>query len=118
MAEGPRPAVAEYLTRANFGLALGNFELDMDRGVVGYKTTHLIERSVPLSESTIAHTVIANLAMMDRYLPAMLAVVSGQATPQQAVEQAEARREEGEESSVGGSSSPRRPRFDPTPGEN
>src|SRR5512134_1603120 len=37
--EDDRPAVAEYLTRANYGLRIGNFELDYADGEVRYKSS-------------------------------------------------------------------------------
>src|SRR3954467_14939357 len=34
-----RLAVAEYITRANYGLRIGNFEMDFDDGEVRYKSS-------------------------------------------------------------------------------
>ena len=34
-----RPAVSEYVTRANYGLRIGNFELDYGDGEVRYKSS-------------------------------------------------------------------------------
>lgn len=36
-----RGAVAEFLCRANWGLVIGNFELDWDQGQIRYKTSTL-----------------------------------------------------------------------------
>ena len=36
-----RAAVCEFITRANYGLTLGNFELDMNDGEIRYKVTLL-----------------------------------------------------------------------------
>jgi hypothetical protein len=38
-----RQTVAEYLTRANYGLVLGNFEMDFSDGEVRYKTSIDVE---------------------------------------------------------------------------
>ena len=43
--EDKRAAVAEYLTRANYGLHVGNFEMDMTDGEVRYKTTGVADEN-------------------------------------------------------------------------
>src|SRR3954452_20971539 len=37
--EAKRPAVAEFITRANYGMMLGNFEMDFADGEVRFKTS-------------------------------------------------------------------------------
>ena len=39
--EGARPAVAEAITRANFGLKIGKFEMDMDDGEVLFQAAQV-----------------------------------------------------------------------------
>jgi hypothetical protein len=83
-----RPAVQEFLTRANWTLAIGNFEFNPDTGEVRYKT------SVDLGEehltSNLAQRVVyANVINMDRYLPALLAVCAGELSPADALQSAE-----------------------------
>jgi hypothetical protein len=73
-----RPAAAEFLHRANFGLIVGNFELDMDDGEVRFKTW-VDCPDTPLTDSLMRPLVVANIAMMDRYLPAIHAVNAGAA---------------------------------------
>src|SRR4030081_1049823 len=41
--EDKRAAMAEYLTRANYGLYIGNFEMDYSDGEIRYKTSIDIE---------------------------------------------------------------------------
>jgi hypothetical protein len=82
-------AAAELLARANYGLVLGNFELDYDDGEIRYKTSLDLGGGEP-AEPAIRAMVFANVATMDRYLPAILAVLYGGADPQQAVEAVEA----------------------------
>src|SRR5262245_1344418 len=50
--EGKRPAMAEYLTRANYGLYIGNFELDFNDGEIRYKTS-IDVTDTPLTASLI-----------------------------------------------------------------
>jgi len=47
--EDRRIAVAELLTRANYGMLIGNFELDLDDGEIRYKTSIDMEGVVPTS---------------------------------------------------------------------
>jgi hypothetical protein len=83
-----RLAVAEYLTRVNDGLPLGNFEMDLDSGDVRFKTS--IE--VPEGELTVAMVrtlAYANVRNMDYYFPGVLAVVHGGLSPEAALARAE-----------------------------
>jgi hypothetical protein len=87
-----RPAAAEYLTRANWGLTVGNFEMDWADGEIRYKTGLEIEGDWP-GTATAKRVVYTNLLMMDRYLPGLMAVIYGQADPAEALQQAEAEQE-------------------------
>ncbi|MCC6453437.1 MAG: YbjN domain-containing protein [Caldilineaceae bacterium] len=75
---------AEYLLRANYNLILGNFEMDMDSGLVRFKTSIDVEGD-RLSYSLFRPVVYANLSMMARYLPGLQAVVFEDAAPQVAL---------------------------------
>lgn len=82
--EETRPALALFLTRANFGLIIGNFEMDMSDGEVRYKTSIDVEDD-RLSTTLLRHLVDVNIEMMDKYLPGMRAVVEDGADPEAAV---------------------------------
>ncbi len=71
-----RVAAAEFLTRANHGLHIGNFELDFDNGEVRYKTSIDVEGD-RLTEALFGHLVSANVSTMDRYLPGIKEVAAG-----------------------------------------
>jgi hypothetical protein len=86
--EGLRTAVAEFITRANYGLIIGNFELDYDDGEVRYKTS-LDAENAPLSHELMQPLVYANVWTMDRYLPGLMAVIYGSTSPRDAVALAE-----------------------------
>ena len=68
--------MALFVTRANFGLALGNFELDLDDGELRYKTS-IDAQGAELSRALIEHLVLANFAVVNRYLPGIRAVAAG-----------------------------------------
>jgi hypothetical protein len=85
--EPAREAVALYLTRANYGLVLGNFELDLDSGELRFKTS-IDFGGGDLALEQVRRLVAANLRAMERYLPGVIEVVDG-AEPRLAVERAE-----------------------------
>lgn len=83
--EAMRAAVAEYLTRANWGLMIGNFELDYADGEVRYKTSLQLENT-PLTVDLLRPLVFDNVVVMDKYLPGLEAVRTGQQSPAAAIE--------------------------------
>ena len=83
-----RPAVAEFLTRANYGLRIGNFEMDYDDGEIRYKSSIDFEGTT-LSPVLIRNTMYPGVQTMDRYLPGILSVIYGGKTPEEAVTEIE-----------------------------
>ena len=81
--EEHRQAVAEFLTRANYGLIIGNFEMDIADGEVRYKTSIDVEGD-RLSMALIRQMVYANVLTMDRYLPGIMQVAYG-GSPEEAI---------------------------------
>ena len=89
--EGARPAVAEYLTRANYGLPLGSFELDYADGEVRFKTSVEVEDDEDkLTFGMIKSLIYSNVITFDRYLTGLMKVAYGGARPEEAVAEAEA----------------------------
>jgi hypothetical protein len=86
--ENKRMSMAEFVTRANYDLALGNFELDLSDGEIRYKTS-IDVKGDRLSSALCKQLVYTNLAMMDRYLPGMMAVIYGDVSPELAIAQIE-----------------------------
>jgi hypothetical protein len=82
-----RPAVGEFCHRANFGLAIGNFELDYDGGEVRFRTSIDVEGSVA-DAAMVRNAMVANVLTMDRYVPGLLAVLAG-IDPADAIEDVE-----------------------------
>jgi hypothetical protein len=81
-----RPAIAEFVTRANFGLVLGNFELDFEDGEVRFKTSIDVEGG-DLTTKMVENLIYSNVLAMDRYFPGLMAVLYGNKSAQQALEQ-------------------------------
>jgi len=86
--DSKRLAVAEFLTRANSGMIIGNFEMDFEDGEIRYKTSIDVEDD-SLSCALIKRLVYANVMMMDAYLPGMMSVIYGDVTPLDAIAQIE-----------------------------
>ena len=80
-----RPAVAEYLTRANWGLILGNFELDYGDGEVRFKSSIQLN-GAPLCAEILHPLVYGNVLAMDKYLPGLQAVIALAQTPSEAIQ--------------------------------
>lgn len=77
--EERRAAVAEFITRANYGMIVGNFEMDYNDGEVRYKTSadvESLEGSEPVTK-LMKQLVYANVLTMDRYLKGLMAVAFG-----------------------------------------
>ncbi len=75
-----RPAVAEYIARANFGLVVGNFELDFGDGELRFRTGldlgpggHEGAAFARLFDLSIG----ANLRSLDSYIVGVFRVVGG-----------------------------------------
>lgn len=86
--ENSRLAVAEYLTRANFNIRNGNFELDMNTGEIRYKTyVHVGEGAMNLKAARLA--ILLPLMMLDRFGDELLEVIFGYKSPREAFEAVE-----------------------------
>lgn len=80
-----RLAVAEYLTRVNFNLRNGNFELNMNDGEIRFKTyVHVGAGSTDASAAR--HAVLLPFLMIDRFGDGLIDVLFGFKTPREAFE--------------------------------
>ena len=86
--DSKRLAIAEFLTRANSGMIIGNFEMDFEDGEIRYKTSIDVEDD-SLSSAVIKRLVYANVMMVDAYLPGSMSVIYGDVTPLDAIAQIE-----------------------------
>lgn len=82
---GRRHHCAEVLSRLNYGMLLGCFEMDFDSGRIHFKT------SAPFGESgldpeTVGSLVGCNLSMMKQCMEGILSVAFGQVSPLKAAE--------------------------------
>lgn len=86
--EDKRLAIAEFITKANSGMIIDNFELDFSDGEISYKTSIDVEGDI--SAALIQRLVYANVSMMDEYLPGILSVIYGNVLAAEAIAQIEA----------------------------
>ncbi len=82
-------AVVEYITRANFGLRLGNFEVDYDDGEVRYKCHNRFEDRIPSEDELKSIAIACPLQMWMRYGNGFLKVLFGGVNPKDAIAEAE-----------------------------
>jgi hypothetical protein len=88
--EGSRPAIAETIARANFGLKIGKFEFDFDDGDLRFQVSQILIDDV-LEDETIRRLIGTTMAMLNAYLPAVLSVIYANELPKDAVKHIEGR---------------------------
>jgi hypothetical protein len=74
--DSKRASISEFITRANYGMIIGNFEMDWKDGEIRYKTSIDVE-GAQLSKQLIKQMVYANVMIMDRYLPGLMSMMYG-----------------------------------------
>jgi hypothetical protein len=89
--EGARRLVAETIVRANNGLRIGKFEMDCEEGELRFQAAQILIED-RLEDDVIGRLMGTTVAMLDTYLPAVLSVIYGNETPQDAIRCAEAGR--------------------------
>jgi hypothetical protein len=83
-----RPAVADFLCRTNFGLILGNFEMDYETGELRYKTSVDVEGG-ELTSSMVKTLMHVNLSTADKYAKGLIGILYRGLTPVQAIAEIE-----------------------------
>jgi hypothetical protein len=83
-----RAAMEEFLTRANYGLIIGNFEMDFEDGEVRYKSSVDFE-GLSLAPEAFRTAVYANVSMMDQYLPGIMQIIYSEVSPREMIDQIE-----------------------------
>lgn len=67
--------MAHFLHLANFGMLLGNFEMDCDEGDIRFKTCLFLPGQTP-SNPCIARYVFTPAIMLEKYAPGVKAILS------------------------------------------
>jgi len=88
--EDCRMKVAEFVTRANYGLRAGKFELDFEDGEVRYAISIDCDDRASLSDDLVMSTMLGTpYRMINRYGDALVAVMYGIKSPEEAIKEAE-----------------------------
>lgn len=69
-----RLEVAEYLHRVNYGLLLGNFEMDYDEGEVRFRTA-LMTEDIQVHQNVLERYIQTPATMLDKYTRGIYAIV-------------------------------------------
>jgi len=81
-------AVTEFITRANYDMPIGNFEMDWTEGEVRFKTSVGLG-PLDWSDELIRVAVYTNLFSMNQYIAPLFQVMAGRLLPQEAIDLAE-----------------------------
>ncbi len=87
--EKSREAVSSYLTRANYGLLVGCFQMDFDDGELTYNAAGCHDDDDALSDDVIRRLTYVGFNMFDRYIPGVFAIVYSGKEPAKAYEDVE-----------------------------
>lgn len=68
--ENLRPRISELICRINYGLIMGNFEMDWDDGELRYKTSMDIE-GIELGSTILRNLIYGNFHSFDLYFKAI-----------------------------------------------
>ncbi len=68
-------AIAALISKLNYGLIIGNFELDLNDGEVRCKTSIDVTND-RLSTALVKSLVFTNVALVDKYLPEFMTVIN------------------------------------------
>jgi len=76
--------INEFITRANYGLPIGNFEMNLDTGEVRCKTSIDVEGNM-LNFPLLNRLIEVNICLMERYLPGITAILDKNISPEDAI---------------------------------
>ncbi|MDR3086223.1 MAG: YbjN domain-containing protein [Christensenellaceae bacterium] len=70
--------MAHFLHMANFGMLLGNFEIDLDEGELRFKTCLYLPGQKP-ARACLARYLFTPALMLEKYAPGVRAILDGRA---------------------------------------
>jgi hypothetical protein len=87
-ADDVRDEVAQFITRANYGLSVGCFELDYDDGQLQIRSS-VDFKGIDLSEKLMVNVIVPAMAAVEQYGDALMDVLAGRKSAVEAIEDAE-----------------------------
>lgn len=82
-----RQQVSEYITRVNYEMLMGNFEMDFSDGEFSYKISLAFEEEHGIADDVILRLTYIGFNMMDIYAKGVFAIIHGGKTAIEAFEQ-------------------------------
>jgi len=82
--------IMEYITRINYGLRLGHFELDLDDGVLRFAHATGIEGS-HITAPMLLNVLYFGLSALDDYYPGLMQIIFSGLSPKRACEETKQR---------------------------
>lgn len=86
--EDSRVAVSEYLTRVNYCLSMGNFEMDFSDGEISFRQTFNVLDAM-IGDDALDDLTALPVSMFERYGNGLISVMMGTATPEDALAKAQ-----------------------------
>ena len=86
---GARSSIVEVIARANHHLRIGKLTLDFHTGELKFQIGQILT-NVGLDAETVDWMICTTMAVLDKYLPAILSVIYGNEAPEEAVRRVEA----------------------------
>jgi hypothetical protein len=83
-----RDEAMRFVTRANYGLAIGNWEIDLGDGQIQFHSG-LDLTGLELSEQLVVNVIVPAMAAVEQYAEALLDVLAGRSDAQEAIARAE-----------------------------
>ena len=84
--EDVRPAVAEYLLRANYGMKIGGFDFDFNDGELSFRASFYCGDVAPTHEQ-IDYAIKSCVVLTQRYGDGLLKVIFGLQSPKDAIQE-------------------------------
>jgi len=81
--------VVDFITRANFGLTIGNFEMDIETGVIRFKSS-IDYQGTPLAAAMVRRAILSAMEAVEIYEPGLVRVLAEGVSARTAIEEVEA----------------------------
>ncbi len=86
--EETRAQVSEFIHRCNYGLVVGNFELDVDTGEIRFRTSADLD-DIEVNSALVRNLIYGNVGVVNDYLPGLNKVIHGGMDAASAIEMIE-----------------------------
>ncbi len=84
--DAKKEKVSEFISRANYGLEIGNLEIDFEDGEVRFRTYLMNQENIDFNKTTFDKLVKYNLEMSDRYLLSLIHLLYTESTPENEID--------------------------------